>query len=66
MTLPYERKNAVTQTEKFLLELCNPKLTPKIPSQIRARARSLLRHYPSNYDMDRASELSFEIFSNKL
>jgi len=52
MTLPTERTDAVLRTEKFLLDLCNPKTTPRVPKEVRDRARSLLRHYPSQYDME--------------
>lgn len=52
MTLPYERVRAVKSTEEFLLNLCNSKNTPKVPKEIRDQARTLLRHYPSNLDMD--------------
>lgn len=62
MTLPYERYRAVRYTERFLLELCNPKLTPKVPKRIREQARSLLKHYPSSYDMERAGEACPEVF----
>lgn len=62
MTVPYERWYAVVNTEKFLLRLCNPKETPKIPSSIRSEARSLLRHYPSKYYMERAAGACPDIF----
>lgn len=62
MTLPSERYRAVRYTERFLLELCNPKLTPRVPKRIREQARSLLRHYPSSYDMERAGEACLEVF----
>ena len=52
MTLPYERYTAVKWTEKFLVDLCNPKKTPRVPKDIRQRAYSLLRHYPSGYNLD--------------
>ena len=52
MTLPYERYNAVKWTEKFLLELCDPKQTPRVPRAVRQRAYSLLRHYPGGYNLD--------------
>jgi hypothetical protein len=53
MTVPSERTRAVLATEKFLLELCDPKATPRIPKALRDRACALLRHYPSAYDMNR-------------
>ena len=56
MTVPSERTRAVLATEKFLLELCDPKATPRIPKALRDRARTLLRHYPSPYDMNRIVE----------
>jgi hypothetical protein len=52
MTLPYERYNAIKYTEDFLLSLCDPKKTPRVPGNIRRRARSLLRHYPGGYNLD--------------
>ena len=51
MTVPIERTNAVIHTERFLLDLINPKATPRIPKAIREQAGHLLRHYPSQYDM---------------
>lgn len=62
MTLPYERKRAVTYTEKFLIDLCNPAATPRVPKDVRDRARALLRHYPSKYEMDVAAEKAPNIF----
>ena len=62
MTMPYERKKAVLNTERFLLDLSNPRITPRIPKEIRVRARSLLKHYPTGYWMDEASEQAPKIF----
>lgn len=56
MTLPDERARAVILTEQFLLDLCNPKETPRVPKEVRARASSLLRHYPSKYEMELVGE----------
>lgn len=52
MTMPFERTYAVNNARKFLLDLLNPKVTPKVPKAIRDKARSILRHYPSEWDMD--------------
>lgn len=52
MTVPVERTNAVLWTQEFLVDLCNPKKTPRVPKDVRERARRLLRHYPSEFDMD--------------
>ena len=62
MTTPNERLHAVERTEKFLIDLLNPKVTPRVPSEIRKRAYSCLKHYPREYDMEMAREDSPRIF----
>lgn len=52
MTIPVERTNAVMNTEDFLLDLCDPKKTQRVPKAIRERARRMLRHYPSKFEME--------------
>lgn len=66
MTLPDERYRAVVQTRRFLLDLCNSQHTPRVPKLIRDTARSMLRHYPSDWDMDRAADASPEVFAKRL
>ena len=56
MTIPYERTRAVTNTQQFLLDLCDPKKTPRIPKDVRQEAHRLLRHYPTKYEMDIIAE----------
>jgi hypothetical protein len=51
MTLPDERYRAIQMAEQLLTDLCDPKLTPRIPSTVRARAMTALRHYPGSYDL---------------
>jgi hypothetical protein len=34
------------------MDLLDPKKTPRVPKEIRRRASALLRHYPSDYDME--------------
>lgn len=52
MTVPRERTNAVIFTESFLKDLLNPKATPRVPKCIRQQALHLLRHYPSQWEME--------------
>ena len=52
MTLPCERYNSIRYTEKFLLDLCDPKKTPRVPKDVRNTARYCLRHYPRPFDLD--------------
>ena len=66
MTLPDERYRAVVQTRRFLLDLCNREHTPRVPKLIRDTARSMLRHYPSDWDMNRAAESAPEVFQERM
>jgi hypothetical protein len=66
MTLPDERYRAVVQTRRFLLDLCNREHTPRVPKLIRDTARSMLRHYPSDWDMQRAAEAAPEVFAERM
>jgi hypothetical protein len=47
-----ERTIAVIRTQKFLIDLLDPKKTPRLPRSIRQDARNLLRHYPSEFEMN--------------
>ncbi len=66
MTLPDERYRAVIQTRRFLLDLCNPQHTPRVPKIIREHALSMLRHYPSDWDMTRAAEGAPDVFQERM
>lgn len=61
MTTPDERLRALKQGRKLLEELCDPGKTPRVPSIIRDRARSILRHYPYDIDLDTLAENSPEL-----
>lgn len=65
MTLPDERYRAVEQARRLLLELCDPKLTPRVAAGIRDRARGALRHFPSTWDMDRAAHHAPSVFESR-
>jgi hypothetical protein len=51
MTLPDERYRSIQMAEQLLKDLCDPKRTPRVPSTVRARAMTALRHYPGRYDL---------------
>lgn len=61
MTLPDERYRALKQSRKLLEELCDPGKTPRVPSIIRDRARTILRHFPFDSDLERMAENSPEL-----
>jgi hypothetical protein len=63
MTLPDERYRAVVQTQRFLLRILT---TPRVPKAVKDEARACLRHYPSDFDMNRAAEGSPDIFQKRM
>ena len=63
MTLPDERYRALWCGQQLLLDLLNPKVTPKVPKYIRQRALSVLRHYPSSYEFTKIVEKLPEDFA---
>ena len=65
MTLPDERYRALKQGKKLLEELCDPGRTPRVPSLVRDRARGELRHYPSDYELDRMAEKCPELLNTQ-
>ena len=66
LTLPDERYRAVVQTRRFLLDLCNPQHTPRVPKLIRETARAALRHYPSDWDMQQAAAAAPDVFAERM
>lgn len=62
MTMNYERRNAVNRTREFLVEILRQ--PQGLPDDIWQEARSCLKHYPSDYDMERAAEQAPEIFGD--
>ena len=66
MPLPDERYRSIMQAKRLLQELCDPRLTPRVAAGIRDRARGVLRHYPSDWDMNRAAEAAPEVFQERM
>jgi hypothetical protein len=67
MTLPDERYRAVMWAERFLQELATDrKKYPRIPNAVRKEAFSILRHFPSEWDMKNASDLAPVVFQERL
>ena len=66
MTLPDERYRSIMQAKRLLQELCDPQRTPRLAAGIRDRARGALRHYPSEYDMQRAAEAAPDVFAEQM
>ena len=51
MSLPREQAVALIQARQFLLSLCIPQETPRVPRVIRAQARNRLKHFPMSWDL---------------
>jgi hypothetical protein len=65
MTLPDERYRAVQYAQQFLARLAGGEY-PRVPKAVRAEARSILRHYPLWYDMQRAAEAAPDVFAEQM
>jgi hypothetical protein len=65
MTLPDERYRAVKWATQFLSRLAGGEY-PRVPKAVRDEARSILRHYPNAWDMDRAAEGAPEVFQERM
>ena len=61
MTMNYERRNAVNRVREYLYEAL---AKTNVDSDEFYNLRALLKHYPSEYDMERAAEQAPEIFGN--
>lgn len=62
MTVPAQRTFAIVHAHAFLQDLLDPKVTPRVPKDVRAHARWLLRHYPEPYTMGAAHNLCPALF----
>ncbi len=65
MTLPDERYRAVKYAGDFLSRLAGGQYA-RVPKAVRDEARSILRHYPSGYDMLRAATAAPEVFQEQM
>lgn len=53
MTQPDQRYSALRSARRLLEELCDPGKTPRVPAIVRERARTALRHYPTELDVEK-------------
>ena len=65
MTLPDERYRAVKWATQFLSRLAGGEY-PRVPKAVRDEARSILRHYPLDWDMKRAAAGSPDVFQEQM
>ena len=65
MTLPDERYRSVKWAQGFLSRLAGGQIA-RVPKAVRDEARSILRHYPSDWDMNRAAKGAPEVFQERM
>jgi hypothetical protein len=65
MTLPDERYRSVRWAAEFLQRLAGGEY-PRTPKAVREEARSILRHYPGSWDLDRAARAAPEVFQERM
>lgn len=65
MTLPDERYRALKMSKKLLEELCDPGKTPRVPGIVRERARGALRHFPSEWELERIASSCPELLDTE-
>lgn len=67
MTLPDERYRSVMWAKRFLESLAyDSKAYPRISKAVRGEAQSILRHFPSEWDMQQVANASPQVFAEKM
>jgi len=64
MTLPDERYRAVMMARKFMIDIMNHR--SGLSKEMKEEARAVLRHYPSEYDLDMAAEQAPHVFQKRM
>ena len=65
MTLPDERYRAVKSAAEFLQRLAGGEY-PRVPRAVREEARSILRHYPSSWDLDQIERAAPHVMQQRM
>ena len=65
MTLPDERYRAVKTAAQFLARLAGGEY-PRVPKAVRVEARSILRHYPLDWDLKQAATAAPHVFQEQM
>tara|TARA_R110000823_G_scaffold78546_13_gene179028 strand:+ start:3813 stop:4034 length:222 start_codon:yes stop_codon:yes gene_type:complete len=63
--MPNERYYSIRTTRAFLVDLMDPKKTPRVPKEIRMKAYYCLKHYPGEYHMGEAAIQAPEIWGEQ-
>jgi hypothetical protein len=65
MTLPDERYRAIVFARSLCEDLLDSKKTPRVPKDIRNRARGVLRHFPEEYYLSMLAEARPDILERR-
>lgn len=65
MTMPDERYRAMVEGLKLIQDLLIPQVTPRVPSDVRERARWVMRHHPSAYELDQLARAAPNLLTTK-
>lgn len=64
MTLPDERYRAVRWAERFLVSISMTR--SGLSDELRGEARSILKHFPTEYELDCAATACPEVFQKRM
>jgi hypothetical protein len=65
MTLPDERYRAVKNAQQFLARLAGGEY-PRVPKAVRDEARSILRHYPLDWDLQQLERAAPHVIQQQM
>ncbi len=65
MTLPDERYRSVRNTAEFLQRLAGG-VYPRVPKAVRSEALALLRHYPTQFDLDQIERSAPHVMQQRM
>jgi hypothetical protein len=66
MTLPDERYRSIQAARELLVDLTDPKVTPRLPRMLRLRAAHCLRHYPGDHDMKQLEHAAPHVIQQRM
>jgi hypothetical protein len=65
MTMPDERYRAMVEGLKLIEDLLIPQVTPRVPGDVRERARWIMRHHPSQRELVQLASKVPDMLSTK-
>ena len=65
VSLPDEKYRSLIHMRDFVQWLLDPKETPRVPKWIRIHARSCLKHFPADYEIEKLAKKSPKIMKRE-